>query len=595
MSLPDFYQKAEDLEAFLGDPFDATRPFSFRTIMDADEKERVPQELLEILYQWGLHYFTIPDQLGGKAQVYEQGLSLLRSVARRDPTTVTTLFMSYVGLSPIWVGADEKMRGELSEFLLNGNKISWGISERDHGSDVLANHTTAVRDGDDYILNGEKWMIGNATYGDAITVFARTRDGGGPAGYSIFMFEKKNYPRESFSLLPKLDLLGLRGLDLSGIRFHNCRIPKGTLVGKEGRGLEYAIRGAQLVRTMIANLAQGCADTAMRVTMAFATNRKIFNSAVFEIPCSRALLVESFSDILISDAMMISAVRGLHHATNQFSIWSGIVKYFVPTTLEGVVKDLAVVLGSRFFLRKGFMEGVFQKCMRDIPVCGLADGNTLVNLKSVAHQLDSVLPKVLANMDGTLDEEIKQRLGKIFNPAWDVPQLNPAELSLVSRGRDDIMHGFMESIRLFRAEYKNHQEVDQETFQIINDLADRFREKLVSMGEFANTWREKLGKDYGQSSQLYHLGKQYCLLHAAATCLHHFTYGRQNLPEYYQDGVWLAACWLRLWQRYEPMDTLIPDTVVTRMAEILEDLYDKDRMFSLMPFQLAKMNKDIEL
>ncbi len=314
----------------------------------------------------------------------------------------------------------------------NGARISWGFSEREYGSDVLANQMTAVKKGDDYLLNGEKWLIGNAGRSEVFTIFARTKKRGGPGGFSIFAVEKKDLPRDRFTLLQREKVVGLRAMDLSGVRFDQCPVPASALVGIEGHGLEYALKATQVVRTMIGNIVVGCSDTALRVTLTFARNRQLFNETVDQIPYSQRQLVECFSDLLVSDIMLICATRALQVSTNQFSVWSSVIKYFMPTMLEKSICQMAVVLGARYFLRETFMFGVFQKMMRDMGVSSLADGNTVVNLKSISLQLEGLLEKGVAAQSASLDTEMAERLSTIFDLDRCVPSLDTEKLELIA-------------------------------------------------------------------------------------------------------------------------------------------------------------------
>src|SRR3569623_1901131 len=125
------------------------------------------------------------------------------------------------------------------------------------------------------------------------------------------MVEKRDLDPAHYANLPRVKTLGLRGCDISGVRFDDCVVPEHSRHGEVG-----------------------AVETALRSTVSFAMIRRRYGGSVFDIPMARQVLTVAFVDILICDCMATAAARGLHVATEQFSVWSAVVKYFVPTTLE---------------------------------------------------------------------------------------------------------------------------------------------------------------------------------------------------------------------------------------------------------------------
>ncbi|MFD0528739.1 acyl-CoA dehydrogenase family protein [Kitasatospora arboriphila] len=111
----------------------------------------------------------------------ETGFNLLRLVARRDPTTATALIITSLAFLPAWIAGTAEQKQYLVDAMKQGSRYAWGLSERNHGSDVLGNELRADKVDGGYLLTGEKWLIGNARVADGLTVFARTKESGGPA------------------------------------------------------------------------------------------------------------------------------------------------------------------------------------------------------------------------------------------------------------------------------------------------------------------------------------------------------------------------------------------------------------------------------
>src|SRR5262249_13943895 len=440
----------EELERYLGDPHDPASRMPFERVLDLDEREEFPFELVGVLQRWGMHEFSLPEEYGGRAGDVELGFNLLRLVARRDPAPATTLMLTNLGYLPAWIAGTDQQRVELLEAIKSGTRMAWGFSERHHGSDVLGNEMRAVKVDGGYRLTGEKWLIGNATFADVISVHARTEERGGPGGWSIFAVNKRRCPAGSVVELPNEKLHGLRSLDMSGIRLDDLFVPDEARLGAQGQGLEIALKSTQAARTLIAAMSLGTVDTAFRVTMDFATQREIFGRRVVDMPYTRRQLAECFADLMLADAMATGAVRGLQANPVQASVFSSIVKFFVPTLLERSMAQLSIVLGARIYLRGDSHYGIYQKMLRDMLVAIFADGNTVVNLKNIALQLDGFMRNALSP-DRSLREQAALRVRAAFHLDTKLPSFIPAQQQLFSKGQDDVVTALPDSIEALRA------------------------------------------------------------------------------------------------------------------------------------------------
>jgi alkylation response protein AidB-like acyl-CoA dehydrogenase len=486
---------------------------------------------------------------------------------------------------PVWIAGTDEQRQYFADGLKDGMKLAWGLSERAHGSDILANEMVAERVDGGYLLTGEKWTIGNATVADAVMVFARTRAQGGPGGYSIFAVEKDRVPG-SCEELPDEHILGLRGLDMSGIRLDGCFVPDSALIGHEGQGLEIALKASQLARTTINSMALGCADTALRVTLDFATTREIFSQRVADIPYSRRQLVECFADLLIADALAIGAVRSLQAAPAQSSIWSSTVKYLAPTILDESVGQLAVVLGARHYLRTHPQYGVFQKMMRDLRVANFADGNTVVNLKNIALQLEALLGAAI-DAPPAAREEAVERVRVVFDLDAELPPYRPWTQELFSRGGEDGLVALPDSIARLRALAASATGDEAARLARAATLAATLADEARRMQSELAQLKTSLGRGYVHSPELYDLAKQYCALQAAAACVHVYVHSSDGLVAPFPSGALLLVCLERIWRRFRPTERVADAAAVDEAAAALEHLHRERRLFSFFPFALA--------
>jgi alkylation response protein AidB-like acyl-CoA dehydrogenase len=584
MRLPVQYDTAEVLEQYLGDPLHSQDGFSFKNAVELDEQEAFPQAACQLLERWGFHQYYIPAAYGGKFTSYETMLALMRVVARRDLTVAIGHGKTYLGSVSGWVGGTEAQKHALARLIADRVPVSLGLTERAHGSDLLASEVQATPVANGFVLSGEKWLINNATRGRVLTVFAQTDVSRGARGFSLFLVDKDCLTPGAYICLPKVKTHGIRGADISGIRFHAAFLPHDALIGPRGSGLELVLKGLQITRTMCVSLSLGAADTALRATLQFALSRRLYGNTVFAIPYARSLLVETFLDLIVCDCVAIAATRALHVATAQMSLWSAVIKYFVPTTIEQVMHTLSVVLGARYYLREAHWEGIFQKMVRDNALVSLFDGSTVVNLHAIALQLRH-LAKQRTNMSDRQEGELATCLENTFALDIPLPDFDPERLTLFNHGRDDVLQGLEMSLAHLET-LRDDPEVAPELLQAVIALTQDLYMVLDTLGKILKDL--PLTKGYNEPPALFELAKQYCTLHAAATCVHMWLYNRRRLSEFFAKGEWLVLCLHRLVRTFQPMREPLSCVHVENIAQELIRLYEDHRLFSIVPFRLAR-------
>ncbi|PYC78147.1 acyl-CoA dehydrogenase [Streptomyces tateyamensis] len=559
----------------------------FAAVLAADEREEYPYTFVNLLQRWGVPDYNIPEAQGGRAGDVATGYQLLRLIARRDPTTATALIITSLAFMPAWIAGTEEQKQYLADAMRQGSRYAWGLSERQHGSDVLANEMTADKVPGGWLLTGEKWLIGNARVSDGLMLFARTRAGGGPAGYSIFLLEKRRCPAGTVEELPNERLHGLRALDMSGVRLDRVFVPESALIGAEGAGLEIALKTSQVARTLIGSIALSAVDTALRVTLDFTEQRRIFGQLVSDIPYSRRQLTESFADLMVADAVSLGAVRSLQLLPEQTSVWSSVVKYFVPTLLERTMSQLNVVLGARFYLRDTPHYGIHQKMLRDLLVANFADGNTVVNLKNLALQLEGLLESAAGPVqDAAAVAAAERRAPVLYGPEQPLPMYRPWDQELFSRGRDDALLAAPAAVDELRRRAARQEPAEHRRLLQAAELAEELLERAGPLRERCRALKADLGRAYGQSAELFDLAKEYCLLHAVAACLHAHLHA--SLGEPFPSGALLLLQLERLRRQWYPHETVTDSAVVDEVMAALRQLHQEGRLFSYGRFQLAR-------
>jgi alkylation response protein AidB-like acyl-CoA dehydrogenase len=578
------YWVAEALERDLGDPLNPNSMMSFKQVVDLDEREEFPHDIINWLYNWNLHHYYIPVECGGEFTNFEEFVAFVRVLSRRDLTAgiaFTTMFWSYL----TWMAGTEDQKRRLASFMKDQHgAMCLSYSEKAHGSDLLASDVTATKVPGGYLLNGEKWPINRATISGVTFVLAKTDAEAGARSLSLFMVEKSKLDPATYTHLPKILTHGIRGSDMSGIRFENCFVSEDARLGAEGTGLEFALKGFQITRALCAAFSQGAADTALRTTVKFALNRKLYGKTVFDMPQPRRVLTDAFLDVLISDCVTIGAARGFNVAPEQFSVWSAVVKYFVTTQLETMVNKVSTVLGSRFYMREEHDFGIFQKGLRDIAIISMFDGSTVVNLHALLLQMRQ-LAKFRARNKDRNPEVLNARLEASFALDKPLPSFDGRKLELVSRGADDVMQGLGLALEKLSS-LKSDSSVAPEVLHQVMSLTEMIQTELAALDAHLATATFEYGHD--QTPESFEMAKQYCTLHAAAACVYTWLYNRHHLGEFFAKGEWLALSLRRLMLTFHREKDLPPRLDDAAIAQELVRLYQADRMFSIVPFQLAK-------
>ncbi|MEV8410510.1 acyl-CoA dehydrogenase family protein, partial [Streptomyces niveus] len=421
------YRLAEEFDRFLGDPDDPGEVFSYARCAELDEKEEFPADICDRFQEWGLSDEYVPVEHGGRLHDYEQVLQLVRTVARRDLTCAIGHGKTYLGGVCVWVAGSAEQGARLGADIMAGVPVSLGLTERAHGSDLLANDVRTDDKADHWAVSGEKWLINNATRGSVLSLLTRTHPDGGPRGFSVLLVDKRELDEGTYRHLPKIPTLGIRGADISGIAFDGARVPRSALVGAEGAGLEIVLKALQLTRTMCAALSLGAGDHGLRLGLDFAEERELYGRRLIDIPQARHVLAGAAADVLLHEAVALVAARAVQTQTAELSVTSAVVKYLLPTGTDQVLADLTGLLGARAFLKGVHANGRFQKVERDHRIVGLFDGNTLVNLNSLVNQFR---PLVRGFKRGTGDTA---GAGAACDLATPLPPLDPSKLSLVAR------------------------------------------------------------------------------------------------------------------------------------------------------------------
>jgi alkylation response protein AidB-like acyl-CoA dehydrogenase len=583
------YRAAETLERFLGDPLVRDNQLSFARSVALDDRDAYPEEACARLAAWGFPAFFVPRALGGRLDAYDEQLALWRAVARRDLTVAVTQVISFIAATPVWVGGNRAQQTAVAALLAEGHQLSFALTERAHGSDLLASETAAVRGDDDtYQIDGEKWLIGNGQRSRALTLFARSAAAGGPAGFSMLLIDRAALRPGTCAALPRERTMGLRGMDLSGLRFTGARVPASAVLDAPGHGLEVLLKAQQIARLAICGLSLGAADTALRTTARFAADRVLYGERITGLPYVRDRLIGALLEIAICEAVLVAGFRGVHAAADQLALWTAVAKCVVPPRIDHVISELRLVLGARYHLRDGHADGAFQKVLRDHLILSVVEGSTAVNLKAIAMQLRGLARRApRADQSSDPDEPARvARLNVVFRLDRALPAAALSELALAA-GRDDIVQGVAGVLAQLTAEAAGATGATAEALAVIRALVEVLHAEIAALYREVAALPTRYGQAQRRAPELTKLAERYAVQHAAACCVHLWWHNRGLLDADATEGAWLALCLERLLRPLGRSIPALPDAWADRVLARLLDQLAGHRLFSLATVNLA--------
>lgn len=501
--------------------------FSPAELAAFDDREEFPAPAVRVLDEAGL----AEQYVLTTASDVSETLRMLRAVARRDLTVMVAHSKTFLGAVPVWVAGTPQQTARLAEQVRAGDPVCWGLTERDHGADLFAGELTAVPgpagDGDaagrGWRLDGEKWLINNATRSALACVLARTDPAGGARGFSLFLVDKRRLPDDTWRDLPKVRTHGIRGADISGFVLDGAPVPADALVGAEGDGIPVVMKSLQLTRIMCVALSLGAADHALLLARDFAAGRELYGRRLADVPHVRRVLGRAATAALTAEAVALLAARSVHTLPGELSVVSAITKAFVPTLIQETLTSLGELLGVRGFLTSP-PGGGFAKLERDHRIVAIFDGSTAVNRAALLHQLPRLgrqLRKRRADTDG---------LRAAASLTTAVPPFDRDRLNLLSVTGCSAVQSLPGAVDRIRRH--GPPQVAALADRLLGEL-DRLEAESVEFVPVAG----------GLPSAAFDLATRYERAYAAAACL---LLWLENPPlctgRLGSDGLWLRAC-----------------------------------------------------
>lgn len=341
-------------------------------VMEYDESQKFPIDIMHQLGELGFLGILVPEEYGGSGLGYVEYSIVVEELARIDPS-ISLSVAAHNGLctNHILMHANEEQKKKYLPDLASGKVIgAWGLTEPSSGSDAAAMQTTAVLEGNNYILNGTKNFITHGESGKTAVVMAITDKSKGKKGISAFIVEK-GYP--GFSAGKKENKLGMRASETTQLLFENCLVPKENLIGVEGEGFIQAMKILEGGRISIAALSVGLAQGCLDASIVYSKERKQFNKPISEFQGIQFKLSDIATDIEAARLMTYKAATLKDSGKPVFSA-AAKAKLFASEIATRAANEAVQIFGGYGFVK----DYPVEKFYRDVKLLTIGEGTSEV-------------------------------------------------------------------------------------------------------------------------------------------------------------------------------------------------------------------------
>ncbi len=329
----------------------------------------------------GLLGIPFPEAYGGGGGDHLSLLIALEEIARVSGSVAVILDAhSSLCCELIHVFGTEAQKRKYLPGLLNGEKIgAFGLTEPTAGSDAGATRTRALRDGDHWVINGQKQFITNGSVADVVIITAKTDPDKGTRGISSFIVEKGT---PAFQLGRDEKKMGLKGSVTSELFFENCRIPAENLLGTENEGFKQFLTALNAGRLAIAAMAVGLAEGAFERAVAYAKERVQFGRPIAQFQAIQWMIADMATDIEAA-RLMVNRAAWLMERGTRFTKEAAMAKLFATEVSERVCYKAIQIHGGNGYMREYAVERMY----RDQRSCAIGEGTSEIQRLVIARQV----------------------------------------------------------------------------------------------------------------------------------------------------------------------------------------------------------------
>ena len=350
-------------------------------VMKWDESQHFPVDLFKKMGELGMMGVFVPEEYNGAGLGYFEYVTIVKEVARvcgsigLSVAAHNSLCTNHI----LMFGNEEQKKKYLPKLATAEHIGAWGLTETGAGSDAGGMNTTAVRDGDDWIINGSKNFITHAISGDVAVVVVRTGEKGDSQGMSAFIIEKGT---PGFSGGKKEDKLGMRASETAALFFDNCRVSNDQLLGKEGDGFIQAMKILDGGRVSIAALALGIAQGALDCSVQYSKEREQFGKPISHFQAIAFKLADMATEIEAAELLIMQAAD-LKNRGEKVTKESAYAKYYASEVSVKVATEAVQIHGGYGYTK----EYPAEKFYRDSKLCTIGEGTSEIQKLVISREI----------------------------------------------------------------------------------------------------------------------------------------------------------------------------------------------------------------
>jgi alkylation response protein AidB-like acyl-CoA dehydrogenase len=349
-------------------------------VMEWDEEQHFPRELFNKLGELGMLSVFVPEEYGGSGFGYFEYVTMIQEIAK----VCGSIGLSVAAHNSLCTGhilnfANEEQKQKWLPKLATGEWLgAWGLTEANTGSDAMRMSTTAVLEGDHYIINGAKnWITHGKSSGVAV-VMARTGEKGDSKGISAFVVERGT---PGFNAGKKENKLGMRASETTEMIFDNCRIPKENLLGNEGEGFKQAMKVLDGGRISIAALSLGIAKGAFEAAVAYSKERHQFGQPISNFQGISFKLADMATQIEAAE-MLVMQAADLKNRHQPVTKQAAMAKYYASEIAVKVANEAVQIFGGYGYTK----DFPVEKYYRDAKLCTIGEGTSEIQKIVIARE-----------------------------------------------------------------------------------------------------------------------------------------------------------------------------------------------------------------
>ena len=364
---------------------DAAKEFALQfikpNIMDWDERQFFPVDVFKKAGELGFMGVLVPEELGGSGLGYHEYIAIIEEISKVDPSIGLSIAAhNSLCTNHILQFGNEEQKKKWIPQLASAEMIgAWGLTEHNTGSDAGGMNTTAVKDGDYYVLNGAKNFITHGKSGDIAVVIARTGEKGDSRGMSAFVVERGT---KGFSAGKKEDKLGMRASETAELVFDNCRVPAENLLGKVGEGFIQSMKILDGGRISIGALSLGIAKGAADAAITYSKEREQFGKPISKFQGISFKLADMATKIEAAELMLHKAAF-LKNNDQKVTKIGAMSKMYASEICVEVANDAVQIHGGYGYTK----DYPVEKFYRDSKLCTIGEGTTEIQKLVIAREI----------------------------------------------------------------------------------------------------------------------------------------------------------------------------------------------------------------